>query len=1223
VSLDQWVHPIQQVGEGINTKYLLVDAVTGERWLFKPADGEKVMKYGPELGIRTGERWRRALAAAYLAQDLGLNTPYVRLIEMEGVVGSLQEWRQGYEGRPRISNQAQADFDRFWNSRFRHDIDAFDYFIANQDRHKGNVMTRTEDDRPSPMLIDQDSGVPASPERFSKKRTRAELEPWQRDLPPSVSSELADRFHDLAARFPDAELRRWLTDAEVDGLWSRLNEVVDALNSGRIGIIDESPTRAAETARPVPSTRRTIGNAGSGTFSTGGSTQSAGSGTFSTGGTTKSAGSGTFSTSGTTKSAGSGTFSTGGTTKSASSSTVSTSGSTESAGSSTFSTSGTTEGADTRTGRAGPPTPTPSSGSGEPTAARTDPASDRGAPTTQGPTEATRTPSAGDAPLPKAAATIAPGPEPSGGPRSNVQVTAADAISIDKDVERQTPQGPRQTSMGVSASGQAVTVDVRTGPRGRQTTGAVTVTGQDFGVEVGRQKPGKGGPTAGIRLDSQGNPTFDVGWAFQTKGGSSIKPTFSHGIRVEAREPIELEDGRFLVAFTMTETTTAGVGGAARRSPKGGPGFSAGGNISQFEAESKQGTRIFATKQDAEAFRNTAAELLAFDRTTAVPATSDDAKKIPVGETRGQGGTAGRNVGVSASFGGTTVGRNWQTSDTTGLSFYRLSKDLLNVTTTVTQDKAKDWGIGALVLANQKGGDTTRGIGVTMQFNISTQAGCAALDLYLKTGIPPLSGARIVSDMNVTGEGSFDRYQMPGLGTAAWSLRAWQKETRGEEGVTKEFGGEQVHQQDPTWLAELTGDRELYSSAQLISQQIRGKEQYTAIINIKSESGEYNREQFGQIFMGVKTSGPVEQSGAWTLSAEIDTKVVHELERVSTKFKDAKERDDKQRILSDVFRKAGAGMAGGLVRAGGRFMLSWDLELKGDPNFPGPAGRHKLVMQREELAKKLKTSPEAAAQVVGEAQAVLNGLAARRNSVDDKKKYTDLPDELRQQQVALIDRHMFEFNQVRSNALMAAGKRDPKESIEAIRARIKRPNAYDKVEPEKREIACLQDKVADQDAAINEVRQEIVIALEAVRRARVQDDIPEKYTKHYMLSRIALREADAFHKQQAALGSKVEKLRVQAFNAAGSQAKTEAWRQLEALVSSRHRLLTLEIDKIKDAGAELVPITKPESRWGARYDEFWAPIENLADDEPELEDLPAPSSMALEEPKKRKRGRRR
>jgi hypothetical protein len=261
--------------------------------------------------------------------------------------------------------------------------------------------------------------------------------------------------------------------------------------------------------------------------------------------------------------------------------------------------------------------------------------------------------------------------------------------------------------------------------------------------------------------------------------------------------------------------------------------------------------------------------------------------------------------------------------------------------------------------------------------------------------------------------------------------------------------------------------------------------------------------------------------------------------------------------------------------------------------------------------------------VVRETQDVLNRLWARRKSVSDEKNYTDLPKELRQQQVALIDRHMFEFNQVRSNALMAAGKRDPNESIDAIRARINKPDAYNGLDPEKREMARLQDQVADQDASTNEIRREIAIALEAVRRARLQDNIPKKYKKHYMPSRIALREADAFHKQQAELGNKVEKLRAQAFNAAGSQAQTESWRQLEAAVSSRYGLLTLEIDKIKDAGTELVPITKPESRLDAKYDEFWGPIEEVAEEEPEEEFVPGPISMVLEEPKKPKRGRRR
>src|SRR5262249_43316698 len=159
-------------------------------------------------------------------------------------------------------------------------------------------------------------------------------------------------------------------------------------------------------------------------------------------------------------------------------STFGTNASTEDVVSGSVSTGATTELADTRTARTGSSsrTPSPSPGSAAPTATGTGSAPDSGAPTTHRPTEKSGKPSPGQAPLPKAAATIAPGPEPLGGPRSNVQVTAADAISI--DVERHTPQGSRQTSVGASASGHAINVDARTGGPGRQTTGNVTVTGQ-------------------------------------------------------------------------------------------------------------------------------------------------------------------------------------------------------------------------------------------------------------------------------------------------------------------------------------------------------------------------------------------------------------------------------------------------------------------------------------------------------------------------------------------------------------------------------------------------------------------------------------------------------------------------------------------------------------------------------------------------------------------------
>ena len=113
---------------------------------------------------------------------------------------------------------------------------------------------------------------------------------------------------------------------------------------------------------------------------------------------------------------------------------------------------------------------------------------------------------------------------------------------------------------------------------------------------------------------------------------------------------------------------------------------------------------------------------------------------------------------------------------------------------------------------------------------------------------------------------------------------------------------------------------------------------------------------------------------------------------------------------------------------------------------------------------------------------------------------------------------MYEFYQVRSNALMAAGRRDPNESIEAIRTRLKRPDGYNDLKQEEREIARLQDGVADQDAAINEMRKKIEFGLEAVQRARLQDDIPRKMKKHFLPYQEALKEGKRLRERQAALG---------------------------------------------------------------------------------------------------------
>ena len=132
------------------------------------------------------------------------------------------------------------------------------------------------------------------------------------------------------------------------------------------------------------------------------------------------------------------------------------------------------------------------------------------------------------------------------------------------------------------------------------------------------------------------------------------------------------------------------------------------------------------------------------------------------------------------------------------------------------------------------------------------------------------------------------------------------------------------------------GEDELHSSAVLNARQENGRETgYDVVVKIRSDSGEYNREQFGQIFMGAqKGKSDATPSGEWTLGAEISKKVVHELEANSSRFRKAATTDERMRILSEIFKENGARAAGGMVRYGGRFALAWTLELKGDENFP-------------------------------------------------------------------------------------------------------------------------------------------------------------------------------------------------------------------------------------------------------------------------------------------------
>jgi hypothetical protein len=174
-------------------------------------------------------------------------------------------------------------------------------------------------------------------------------------------------------------------------------------------------------------------------------------------------------------------------------------------------------------------------------------------------------------------------------------------------------------------------------------------------------------------------------------------------------------------------------------------------------------------------------------------------------------------------------------------------------------------------------------------------------------------------------------------------------------------------------------------------------------------------------------------------------------------------------------------MIGGQVRAGGH-ALAWNLELPGDPNFPGAAGREALNKKRADLQAQLKAKPDSAGSVASEAKDTIEELKRRRKAVTDPRQYTDLPDELRNEQRDLIDTHLAEYRSLRSQALSAQMRGGRMEDPTVTMLRAANPQGYDDVKMEDRAWRFAQDLVAIHEWQLSVDEQEIVGTRGVVQR---------------------------------------------------------------------------------------------------------------------------------------------
>jgi hypothetical protein len=380
-------------------------------------------------------------------------------------------------------------------------------------------------------------------------------------------------------------------------------------------------------------------------------------------------------------------------------------------------------------------------------------------------------------------------------------------------------------------------------------------------------------------------------------------------------------------------------------------------------------------------------------------------------------------------------------------------------------------------------------------------------------------------------------------------------------------------------------------------QEIGARAQFT----VGGTSGEYNRAEFGKIFTGAKTDKDAKPSGQWTLSADVPKENIQALERVSKRIRNAM---DEREAYSELVKEGGAQMLGGQV---GMTSKGWDLELKGDPNFPGEKERTRLKGLRKSLMDRVRSNPELANDIVRETGEELAKLAKRREAVADLKRYTDLPDGLRQQQLGVIDMHVDDMKVVRRTAQAIAMKRnageraadvatrvDQEEAAQARpdrkRARLaaKKPPVDDEKARSDREYARLQDQVSAKEARIAAKRKDVHDFSKALGDAiGAKGSTAVKYGADSATVQVAIASGKGYigaatdaDKKQAALDPQIEKLRDAWSAAAGRDDQLSAIKALEKVLDERLKLMETCLYFIREAGKAVFHITTRSAKSG-------------------------------------------
>jgi hypothetical protein len=606
---------------------------------------------------------------------------------------------------------------------------------------------------------------------------------------------------------------------------------------------------------------------------------------------------------------------------------------------------------------------------------------------------------------------------------------------LDAEGNKQTDS--RATTVGISGEGASVG-QVHTDAKGNTT--ATKVTGK-------------------VGVDAQGNITDVSATGSYTRNGKTVSA--GAGYAVHVTEPHKV--GKvFVVEWERVFTAHGGAGAK-------GAGVSG-------EYDSKRfGSRSFPTEPEAKAFYDQAeamAPSLAVDPTTAGAAT-----QLAIGETRGTGESS--KVGASASVSPTagSIGVSGEHGSSSSVEVRRISETVFDLTrdaSTVNGGgfNASTVGVGASHKSYGK-----EGARITVSIDISTPMGAAAYELYARSGVI-MFPARVISQTEYEEHGSSTTSFVPGA-QSTWSGHTEHSMTQDAAGSTERFAGETS--QTASSSIPFFGSDSSDMGVRLEETEVNHAQSFYSLYgHVNATSGEESSKDLAKITGMVRdtdTQGEMKSSGNWKVEVEITPELIEQFlstvgeERIREigifesadarnelrqNLQAAKTSADKKRALAQFFADAGYdGRAIGAMRNAiygvkNQWQLSgdyktavqnqlgnfeYDLTLPGDRNFQGTAGRLALEGKIGEFTKALADNPAAGGSLHGAIYATLEEVRRQHTEISDPRRYTDLPRQLRETQVARLDKYIAQLTELAAQAGVAFTEADAAAAAAAATAK--------------------------------------------------------------------------------------------------------------------------------------------------------------------------------------------